>query len=30
MLLVGRVEGCFGEAVEALERSFWERVGGML
>ena len=30
MLLVRRVEGCFGEAVEALERSLWGRVGGML
>ena len=29
MLLVRRVEGCFGEAVE-LERSFWGRVGGVL
>jgi hypothetical protein len=30
MLLVCCVEGCFREAVEALERSFWERVVGML
>ncbi len=30
MLLVQRLEGCFGEAVEALERSLWGGVGGML